>query len=606
MSNSFLSKLPLKVASDSHTKLDLSCDHFTTHSLFATRPVYYRILAPGQSININHSFMCRTAPLFKPMFGSLRMINRAFFVPFHTVFAGWEAFITQTAFQLNGSTYEPNSVPHTYMGDLVKLFVVEQFGLATQVSSDTSSHDFASNFHDAATMMYYRYTLKGRRFITILQSLGYNINFISHIEAAPRKRIYEEKVSLLPLLAYIKIKADWYTQSQYPDQTYKLEEFLTNFSTGGYYDASTVGGITYMLDIITMSCYDQDFVTTVWDRPTSPMATNQSYYKVDDITAKGIATHTFVESNSGSSEGNGVPRVRSVNGSNPSIPYSLTQYTINALRSLTNYMLRKNIVGARAIDRYLAEYGVQSEELKNHRSVYLGDDSKPIQITDITSNVNNEQTVSGELAGKGVGFSSDTHFSYKTKDWGVIIIVSSVMPKIGYYQGLDRQYISRLDYYTPEFDQLGTEPVPQSMIYASHGSERSITTGSVQTFLSSSYWADGIFGYTPRYSSFKIARDFLSGDMRCASRNLEYQYYHLLRSLTDGSDVCDFHQQKTGTQGQAQFNRVFNNYSEDYDPLFCVHHFEVHSDAPFKSLYGALPLDGGDTVSMTNGGTQLN
>lgn len=603
MSN-FLSKIGIKSATDSHTKLDLSCDHYTTHSLFTTRPVYYRVLAPGQSIDINHSFMCRTAPLYRPLFGNLRVVNRAFFVPFHTVMASFENMITNTPYNVNGSTVFPSSAPYCYNDDFKQLFVnkFNTVGLVTISSSGVPDiHSTASN----GTEQNYRFTNKGRSFYTILLSLGININFFYSDDSANAEKMKKEKIGLLPLLCYLKIKADWYTAAQYGDNANIINQFISRFVGGGYcniLDSPYFARIGDVIDLLTASLYDQDFFTSVWDKPLSPTTTTggQLNTSIYDPTA-GAAEILKVDN---TTSGNGTP-VTSAISSSKDRP-RITQYLLNSLRSLTNFVTRRNLVGARDLDRYLAEYGVQSKELLSHRSIYLGDDSSTIQISDVTSNVNNDSTISGELAGKGVGFSQRGHFSYKASDHGVVIIITSVLPKIGYYQMLDHQLISPLDFYTPEFDSLGTEPVRQSEVYHCTGTDPTPGSSSTNFMVPADYSSDGIFGFMPRYHYFKTSHDFLSGDMRILSRRAEYQYYHMLRDLwTNPDDVCS-HGHPILTNGQSQFNRVFNYQGTDYDPIFAVHHFEVHSNAPFKSLYGAIPLDGGETINMSIGGTQLN
>ena len=138
----------------------------------------------------------------------------------------------------------------------------------------------------------------------------------------------------------------------------------------------------------------------------------------------------------------------------------ISEYALTALKSLTDFMKRNQLAGSKAADRYLARFGkaLTSEQLG--RSVYLGASMQDIQIGDIMSTSDTVNGNAGEqlgaYAGKGISYGNG-HFDYETKEYGMFITVCSIVPKVGYFQGIDRtvKHLSKLDFYMPEFDNLG-------------------------------------------------------------------------------------------------------------------------------------------------------
>lgn len=108
----FNSNVKIPKATEHFSTFNLSCDHVTTQDFFKIKPVYTRMLVPGQSIKVDMSHISRLAPLAKPFYGSVTMTNRAFFVPLRTIMEGFNEFITDTPYtQSNGSAVIINAVP---------------------------------------------------------------------------------------------------------------------------------------------------------------------------------------------------------------------------------------------------------------------------------------------------------------------------------------------------------------------------------------------------------------------------------------------------------------------------------------------------------------
>lgn len=620
----FLSKIKINTATDKFSKMDLSCDHVTSQDFFKVRPVYYRELVPKQSIDIRHSCFVRLAPLAKPMYGNVRMVNRAFFVPMRTIFPAWNDFITDATSIIDGNVVKVDSVPQvansTFAGILAGTIAgATAAGCSTIVTSGTADFETVDS-DDLTTFTQYRYTDKGRRVVTILQSLGYNINYGNVYSYLQEGDTY---VSLLPLLAFAKVKADWFTLGGYPAVANTLYAAIDHFKSGGIFGSETADNtaIINIFDALADSSYDQDYFTSAWDCPTQPNAavssTTASFRDItNDRTGTSGNYDAIVQSKSSATTGApSTPAIVSGAGGSFS-SYSvtnLTQYAVDALKSLTDYVKRHQLVGGKALDRMLARFGVTLESEKLNRSVYLGSSTLNIQVSDVMATSDTTGAALGDYAGKGIGFDQNGHFSYKTDEYGYLIIISTILPKIGYVQGLNKnnQHISRLDFYTPEFDGLGVQAVSCSEVYNDQH-----TNDQLSGAYDAAWDADGVWGYLPRYAEYKASQDFLSGDFRFDSKNANLDSYHLFR-IFDPIAQQDYdegglisHNTEFCTGDQIPYDRVFNTQTDNgnaIDHFYSIHHFDVNTTAPMSSLFDNYEFeDKGKEVTETINGTQLN
>lgn len=144
-----------------------------------------------------------------------------------------------------------------------------------------------------------------------------------------------------------------------------------------------------------------------------------------------------------------------------------------------------------------------------NRSVYLGAHMQDIQIGDIMSTADSEGAQLGAYAGKGVSYGNG-HFEYDTDEYGLFIVLTSLVPAVGYFQGVDRnvRHISKLDFWTPEFDSLGSQGVSSMELY-------------VPEHYSAAYAGlhNHVFGYLPTYYEYKVKNDKVTGNFRLNSIN---------------------------------------------------------------------------------------
>lgn len=576
----FLDKFKISTAWEgrSHTK-DLSCEHITTSNFMRLQPVYYHHFVPKEKLTVDFRAFSRLASMPVPTFGRANLNIRAFFVPYRVVFPAWNDFITDAIHHFTDVNEIPSTVPYFTNDTLVTLF--RQGGISTEITDPSVTADFVITYeHDSPTR--WKFTAHGRHIFKVLESLGYKCCFHQG-ENSP--------YSALPLLAYAKVYADWYYPSAYVGSPLYLgicKHFIDNISTKQF-DA---GELREILDWVFAVNYDSDYFVSAFDEPVGPNNGVASSFQIPDVTCnensqvRSDSVEEYYKSNSPFYEGSSS---------------TISQYAIEALHRLTDYMKRHQLAGARALDRYLARFGVQLSAEKLNRSIYLGSHKIPLMTGDVMSTsdtMGSDGAHIGDYAGKGFLVGDDGHFEYQSDEYGLFLICASIVPEVGYYQGLDRHVLNttRLSFFTPEFDGMGTRAISKNEAYLSLG-------GSPDDVRNMSE----IFGYTPQYSEYKCGRDWLTGDYRILSLNRvgdTAQAWHLFRDLSSKPSPVHSQSFVSGFDDRNQFNRIFNNTADTADHFYLHYFFGVKSTAKMLPLYDEYDFhndEGSERVLDVNG-----
>ena len=199
----------------------------------------------------------------------------------------------------------------------------------------------------------------------------------------------------------------------------------------------------------------------------------------------------------------------------------------------------------------------------------------------------------GDYAGKGIMNGNDT-FHFKSDDYGMDFIIGfySVVPMNPY--GYERCVLRSepLDYYHPEFDGLGADPISVGEVFASP-----IDTSTVND--------NAVFGFTERYNSYRYGRDQITGEFRDYRVNGDMNCWHSGRNLqairAAGHLVAQSEDMNTFPQSDSEYNRIFSNTSGDVDHFYLTCKFDVRASRPMLNLNQVVDLGVGDTVVPRNG-----
>lgn len=199
---------------------------------------------------------------------------------------------------------------------------------------------------------------------------------------------------------------------------------------------------------------------------------------------------------------------------------TINAVTLSLMQKMYGYFNRDSILGNR-IDAWMQNHldsATYQEYFKRTRP--LASTSISLNVSDIDSTANtvdaseSQGTVLGAYGGKGT-MGGDLTFRCNSDTYGYFIVFAWLNPITGYWQGTDSQLFALSKYEIPqkEFDALGYEATPKAMIFTDNGiGWRAVSTD---------YTVDKTkgFGFVPRYSGFKYAKNTVNGDFSLRSTN---------------------------------------------------------------------------------------
>lgn len=608
----FNGKVKLKVAEQAQkNKFDLSCEHLTTFDFYDMRPTYIHEVMPNETCEVNVESFTRLSPLVEPFLGACRIRHHGFFVPMRVIMEGFNEFLTDTPyyFSSNSTPTLIHQVPIFYNTTLIQLFVNK----ATDPSNPYLSGYFCAVYDDAPDSWdfysemskplgaYYVFTQRGKKVYNLLLSLGYRINFLQGEDSI---------FSALPLLAFAKIFFDWFGNPAY-DNFKSIGKYFS-----GQRDSLSMQDVSNILDTCLLMHYSSDYFVSAWDNPNSPNTSAlMSTITIPDNESSTVSTSSRISTGSPNI---GTPKIVPTSGVSNKLS-QISQYMIDAVKHVSDYVKRKQLVGSRVMDRYSAEYGIQLNSAQLTRSISLGSNSCDITISDVMST---SDTVSGsgdglglgDYAGKGIGYSQNGHFKFTSDEFGYFMVLTYIEPKISYLHGRPRflAHRNRLDFFTPEFDNLGVQAIRKDELFADatqHGYEGDELTN---------YQPDGIFGFAPRYAEYCVANSMVSGDFNLKSKNTSLDGWLLYRDQSVDTCVDLFTKDYvfkhnlafTLADGQP-YNNIFAQQAtspiEHFDHFFCQFRFGVTSFMPKMTLFDTYDFHSkGKELLMEVNGTQIN
>lgn len=410
----------------------------------------------------------------------------------------------------------------------------------------------------------------GKRIRKILQGCGYQVDIGSN-----------EDVSILPLLAQYKAYFDIFGLQLYQgwETTYcaKLIDYIKNnfietidFEryAGQPTDAIRIASMPYITsnaayqtDVFTSFCSfmfaevaqewyteDPDWIGSHMSKlavsPTGPDASHNG--GMITVDSSGIDLDTVHLTNNdgwyagdaidfGQIDSNGDSAI--VGSSSASAVHAYitqlehSQVDAELLKRLYKWTNRNSVLG-REIAKLLRAQGL-GDYVDECKSNYIGATDTMITISDVvsTSDTQSEEVdsygrvttsgaVLGEYGGKGLQFIEDKILMFENDSLGYWITLACIAPESGYVQGLDPTLtaLDKFSLYNPDFDALGMELTKKSVLVGCNYDVRSVNSvhGTANRLG---------FGFTPRYSKFKVASNIVNGDFnRHALRNTYLPY----------------------------------------------------------------------------------
>ena len=188
--------------------------------------------------------------------------------------------------------------------------------------------------------------------------------------------------------------------------------------------------------------------------------------------------------------------------------------SINDFRNVNAYQRWKETNLRRGLkykDQIKARWGVDLKESLLDMPEFIGGFSCDVDVNQVSSTVQNEMGPLGSYAGQMSAFSkTDNSVSQYCDDYGCIMAILSVVPTPVYTQSCPKDFFkfSPLDYYSPEFGQIGMQPVPYKEL---------VTIQSMQPF--SDIDPGETFGYQRPWYDYLNSNDEAHGLFRTNLQN---------------------------------------------------------------------------------------
>lgn len=161
------------------------------------------------------------------------------------------------------------------------------------------------------------------------------------------------------------------------------------------------------------------------------------------------------------------------------------------------------------ISQTSAHYGVDVPRGRGEEVSFLGGWSSQIDISEVVTTALTEKGDPAQIYGRGVGTQQGKDINYESKEHGLLMVITSIVPDSD-YSGVGMSNFNaklyRGDYFHPEFQDLGLQPImSHELAFQPHKLNRSA---------SDKFGKSVLLGYAPRYSEYKTACDELHGEFR--------------------------------------------------------------------------------------------
>ncbi|QCS36929.1 major capsid protein [Tortoise microvirus 28] len=174
------------------------------------------------------------------------------------------------------------------------------------------------------------------------------------------------------------------------------------------------------------------------------------------------------------------------------------------------FLERNSRAGTRYTSFLRSHYGVSPSDARLNRAEYIGGTHQQVVISEVLQTApetsGNPDRPLGSMGGHGLAADGQFAGRYFVEEHGIIIALLSIMPKPGYQDGINRQWLYRspIDFYFPEL---------------AHLSEQGIYRAEITSRYSYPGYRDPrrdmeIFGFTGQYDEHRVKHDMVMSDMR--------------------------------------------------------------------------------------------
>lgn len=547
-------------------------------------PIMCKPVVPGDTFKCSSELFVRTAPLISPMFQQLDVYVHYFYVPNRLICKDWEQYISPHATKDNPQPSELQ-LPSIDLRDK-KTFQFPNTSLFAPGSlmDFLGYHGQTENTSDENALVASILPVNAYNLIYQSYYCDQNLGLASRVDdpfLLDEMKVYgandgfEEKYegdTGESLINYFSLrqrcwKKDYFTSAlpftqRGADVHLPLYGNASINSDGTYVEADVSGSILYKSS--TGKVNNSNGTVNIH-------GSSLNSYTLTGLMDNGQSTDALTHTHTGKVDSKEIAKKLSVDLDNVSAA------TINELRRATRlqqYLETSARVGGRYKEFVLGHFGVNVPDGRLQRPEYLGGGVCKISIgevtqTSMTVNSGDDVAALGQMAGRGSAYGNSNSFKHSFPEHGYVMAIMSIQPKAAYFQGVCRDLLKqdRLDIYTPEFANLGEQPIMNAELFATGAKPKET------------------FGYTPRYAEYKFSLDEIHGQFRDT-----LDTWHMARVFGEQPTLSNkFIEVNENEDG---LNRVFAVPGTTENP---VEHFYVYVQNNIKALR-PMPVFGVPTL----------
>lgn len=537
-------------------------------------PIMCKPVVPGDTFKCSTELFVRTAPLVSPMFQQLDVYVHYFYVPNRLICRDWEQYISPHATKDNPQPSELQ-LPSidlrerkTFQFSNKVLFgngtLMDFLGYHGQSESISDENALVASILpvNAYNLIYQSYycdqnlglasRVDDPLLLDEMKVYGANDGFEEHYEGEAGEQ----------LINYFSLrqrcwKKDYFT-SALPFTQRGADVHLPLYGNASV--SANGNDVEVHVDNQSFFLGDKTMKSSSTIKANAPVGTVYQLHALSNEAGTADSSGPLKHSHSAKFSSRELAEKLSVDLDNVSAA------TINELRRATRlqqYLETSARVGGRYKEFVLGHFGVNVPDGRLQRPEYLGGGVCKISIgevtqTSMTVNSGDDVAALGQMAGRGSAYGNSNSFKHSFPEHGYVMAIMSIQPKAAYFQGVCRDLLKqdRLDIYTPEFANLGEQPVMNAELFAG-GSKPKET-----------------FGYTPRYAEYKFSLDEIHGQFRDT-----LDTWHMARVFGDqptlSNKFIEVNEKEDG------LNRVFAVPGTSENP---VEHFYVYVQNNIKAL----------------------
>ena len=476
-----------------YSTFDLSHFHKTTMDMGDLVPIATIPTLPGDNIEIDVDAFVRAMPTIAPIMDKIDLKINHFFVPYRILWEKWQDFITQS------DEWKTDNDAHKPALPTLEVIVSSQEGESTGNWKDYMAGKPVGNDSEK------EWITKNNRILKLLNYIGYNSTYASF-----------GKQSLMPILAYNKIFQDYYVPQRFVQYLQKnnithslikqkriLKKFKTLSSPDVFleYENKTLSTgqkwrwfknfAEHELFELKKVYWNQDYITSALPEPTL-----FGDVKLPLFSESVANADRYFQLN----EANAISFLDTPNNRNNNLIANVRD--LRKAVSLQHYMEVLTQSGGRYIEALETQWDETVNPELLQMSQYIGGSVIPIFTNEVEATAATEQKPLGALAGKPLGAGGTEKQQFHAQEYGVYMCLAHIVPKRSYTNATAKflKELDVLDFPNPAFEGMGDEAV--------YNYELGLNDTPFH-----------IYGYTPRYSHYKMMLDRYSGDFQASLKH---------------------------------------------------------------------------------------